>query len=135
MSNGGRVVYVHNKYTSIFSSIPGTYSSIQDMYPFWYCCVQPTHERRRASDGASDVWIPQYSLCTWCCFDLVVVVGVVCRFFDHSRLVWESRACLPGPFRPRISPWVRGHGYRQGGTGALPPRGPALVEARAKASG
>ena len=33
------------------------------------------------------------------------------------------------------SPWVRGHGYRQGETGALPPRGLGLVDARAKASG
>ena len=47
--------------------------------------------------------------------------------------MYESRARRPGPFRPRISPWVRGHGCRQGETGALPPRGHALVEAQAKA--
>ena len=60
-----------------------------------------------------------------------------CRYlsiFYHFRLVvYESRARRPGPFRPRISPWVRGHGCRQGETGALPPRGHALVEAQAKA--
>ena len=53
----------------------------------------------------------------------------------HFRLLWESHARRPGPIRPRISPLVRGHGYGQGETGALPPGGPALVEARAKASG
>ena len=54
-----------------------------------------------------------------------------CRYisiFYHFRLVWGSRARRPGPFRPRISRWVRGHGYREGETGALPPRGRTLVE-------
>ena len=52
--------------------------------------------------------------------------------FNHFRLVWESRARRPGAFRSRISPWVRGHGCRQGGSGAVPPRGRTLVRARAK---
>ena len=46
--------------------------------------------------------------------------------------MWDSRAHRPRPFRPRISLWVRGHGPRQGESGAIPPRGHAFVEARAK---
>ena len=54
------------------------------------------------------------------------VVGVVCRFLSLPIFVGIAGA-PPGPFRPRISPWVRGHECRQGETGALPPRGRALV--------
>ena len=52
--------------------------------------------------------------------------------FYHLGLVWKSWARRAGAFRPRISQWVRGHGYRQGESGALPPRGRTLVRERAK---
>ena len=55
-------MHLHSKYTSTYSSIPGTYSSIQDMYQFWYCCVQPIRATAGKRRRASDVYTPQYSL-------------------------------------------------------------------------
>ena len=52
--------------------------------------------------------------------------------FYHFRSVLGLRARRHGPFRPRNSPWVRGHGCRQRESGALPPRRRTLVRARAK---
>ena len=46
--------------------------------------------------------------------------------------MWDSRARRPGESRPRISPWVRGYGYRQWKSGALAPHGHTLVHANAK---
>ena len=46
--------------------------------------------------------------------------------------MWESWARRPRVFRPRISPWRRRHGCRQGKSGALPLRGRTLVRARAE---
>ena len=54
---------------------------------------------------------------------------------SNFRLVWESRARRPGPLGPRILPRVRGRGYSQGETGALPPRVLVLVAPPATTSG
>ena len=120
-------MHVHSKYTSTYSSIPGTYSSIQDMYQFWYCCTTDTSDGGRATAGERCMYTviqPVYLVLLCCCCRRCIM-----SIFHHFRLVSEPRARRPGQVRPRISPWVRGHGYRQGETGALPPRGPALVEA------
>ena len=50
-------MYIHTGHTSTYSSLPGTYSSIQDIYISFVTAVYNQYERRRASDGERAMFV------------------------------------------------------------------------------
>ena len=111
-------------HTNRETNIPGTEKWLFFLNYFWHpTLVRPARKRLFCLKAKDGLIIKSRNL-----LYVDVVVGVVvCRLFYHFWLVWDSRA-----FRPRISPFVRKCGYRNGKSGALPQRGYTLVRARAK---